>query len=213
MWQLAIRLDSNQFAPWSNLAEYYQMEAKPESAEVCLRRVFSLAPSEKSNYERLGSLLLALGKTTDAQNVLSTGLNKFPSEASLFYILGCAYTFEGMDSKASGAFQQGIQLLERKPRSTPTDIALRGLFLARLRKTVESRRILDQASASEPTDPDVLILIARAYSVLSEKNKMLKAFSAAHEYNKDLDVAYVRTALDFENFRSDNDLLAIAATP
>jgi Flp pilus assembly protein TadD len=211
MWQAALLLDSNHAEVWRNLGEYYLVEGSDANAADCFRRALQEQPMDTQLCERLATVLLALHEFDEAENVLVKGVNREQSDFELLYLLGVTYSFANKPQEAKNALQQGRNLVIAQLVKKPEDAALiaeRGLFEARLGNGSDARRRANDAALKDPQNHEVMIAVARIYSILSEKAVMLKAFTAA-DY-PDYDVAYLRTALDFENYRKDPDLLALA---
>lgn len=62
----------------------------------------------------------------------------------------------------------------------------------------------------DSTNEETIMKVARGYAVLGLKNEMLMWFKRVKAMNPEYDAAYLRTAIDFEKYRSDPDLLIIA---
>ena len=62
----------------------------------------------------------------------------------------------------------------------------------------------------DSTNEEIIMKIARGYAVMGLRNDMLSWFKRVRAMNPEYDAAYLRTAIDFEKYRSDTDLLMIA---
>jgi hypothetical protein len=56
-----------------------------------------------------------------------------------------------------------------------------------------------------------MVRVAGIYALLSQREKMLDAYARAYASNPELDVQYLRTAIDFEHYRQDPELLTVAS--
>jgi tetratricopeptide (TPR) repeat protein len=213
MWQTALRLDSSQVDVWINLGEYYLIEAKHDSAVLCFRRALAGSPLEASLYGRLATVLLSRREFAEAEQILTNGVNTLQQDVELLYLLGVTYQLANKMQEGKNILQQGRSLVVARLKNKPGDaelISTQGLFEARRGNQQAARRFATSAAAQDAHNVEVMIRVARIYSILGDKPKMLATFSAARAEDPNLDVAYLRTALDFERFRTDPDLLAIA---
>jgi hypothetical protein len=87
--------------------------------------------------------------------------------------------------------------------------AWHGLFLARLGDP-KATRSFAQAVKLDSTNEEIIMSVTRGYAILGMKTEMLQWFKRSKAMNPEYDAAYLRTALDFEKYRSDPDLLIIA---
>jgi TolB-like protein/Flp pilus assembly protein TadD len=211
-FQRAIQLDPSMGAAWNNLGIFYA-RTQNDSALICYRKVLQLNPRERLAYESLGALLLGRGEFSQAESLLVKGTMMLQSEHSLLYALGLSYGFAGNVSKAREILREGLLLVQQKLRKNPkagNTHAFEGLFEARLGNDSVARACATKAFVLDSTNSDVVIKIARIYAVLREKDEMLEAFTHAKAMDPEYDAAYLATALDFERYRSDPDLLSIA---
>ena len=104
-------------------------------------------------------------------------------------------------------------MVQRKLRKNPkagNTHAFEGLFQARLGNHSAARACAAKAFVLDSTNSDVVIKVARIYAVLRAKDEMLEAFTHAKAMDPEYDAAYLATALDFERYRNDPNLLSIA---
>ena len=148
-----------------------------------------------------------------AESVLVTGLGHLQSDPQLIYGLGLTYTLQGNMLKAHQTFEDGLKLVESKLRANPrigADYADAALFRARLGNKKQAINALLQSTRLDSEGEDILMKAARTYAILGKKPEMLEWFKHAKSLNVEFDAAYLSTALDFEKYRTDADLLSIA---
>jgi tetratricopeptide (TPR) repeat protein len=142
-----------------------------------------------------------------------SGIHLEPSNFRFRYPLGIALFHEGKKKEAIGAWNEGLQKAlvesERNPNLSEHKLSI-SLFNARLGNTNEALWRGKQAFALDSTNSDIVIGLAHLYAVLEQKNDMLYWFNRAKTMAPDFDEAYLRTALDFEQYRNDSELLTIA---
>lgn len=213
MLRHALAIDSARAGVWLNLGDYYTHEAKDDSALLCYRTVTENHPLERRAYERMGTLYLAIGEAARAKTLLTRGANLLPGDYGLIYLLGRACLGSGDSAKARGLFQQGLALIRRQLGRQPRDgylLAMRGVFEARLGQGAQARVAAQHAKTLDSLDSDVLITVARVHAILGDHEGLVDAFRRARKINSEYDVASLRTALDFDGYRNDIELLSIA---
>lgn len=213
MWQVALKLDSNQVETWITLGDYYTYHAKYDSAELCLRRALRDRPLEAGLYEHLGTILLAQRKYAAAEELMRSAINDIRGDYNLLYVLAIAHLAAGHTPEAKLALQQGLRLAQEQQKARPENSSLRavqGLFEARLERKIEAGRLAARAS-TDSLNPETMVRVAGIYALLSQREKMLDAYARAYASNPELDVQYLRTAIDFEHYRQDPELLAVAS--
>jgi tetratricopeptide (TPR) repeat protein len=141
------------------------------------------------------------------------GLQYLPNDLQMLYCLGTTYSNGKRQNDAKRIFNEGLRLLnatiEKNPNVADNE-AWRGLYLSRLGRKSESIGSFTRAVKLDSTDEDIIMKVTRGYAVLGMKNEMLNWFRRAKAMNPEYDAAYLRTALDFEKYRNDTDLLILA---
>jgi serine/threonine protein kinase/tetratricopeptide (TPR) repeat protein len=200
---------------WPPYSLGYTCERLGELDSACTYYEAALLKNPRSTrtYTALASVLLAEGRLVTAESVLTAGMKNLQSDPEFLYVLGVTYRLGGKKSEATQIFQEGLGLIESKISKNPgvgDNSALTGLFQARLGNTSKALALAAEAIRLDSTNEEVLMKVTRLYSVLGNKEKMLKLFARTKAMNPEYDLAYLVTAMDFENYRNDINLLAIA---
>src|SRR5262249_40282894 len=139
---------------------------------------------------------------------------QLPSSHEILYELGVTYELTGRIERARQSYGSCLKLIESKIQKNKTSgshYADQSLALARLRQRDKAVMSARRAFQVDSTNNEVvLIKIARMYAILGSKDLMLEWYRKAKEKNPEYDLAYLATALDFEKYRKDPDLLLIA---
>ncbi len=198
--------------PFINLAIAFERSALYDSALSNYRIAVSKNPMKEENYLFWGELLLALKHHARAESVFTAGIRQVRENNRLLYDLGVAHHLQGTEAAAKAAWQQGLQAvkseLQREP-SSPKHLPYAALFSARLKKEKGALSFMRGAISRDSTDSELIFSAARVYAVLGKKKEMLGMFRKARSMNPDYDVSYLKTAIDFENYRDDPALLAV----
>ena len=209
----AISLNSREPDVWNNLGYAYEKIANYDSAVVCYSKVLDLDPTNQLAYESMTSLSLALRKFSTAESILIKGTTYLQGKYEMHYLLGIALSFDGKGIAAREKFQDGLALLDRKIKKNPKVgimYAQKGLFLARLGRGPEAIQTAELAIKLDSMNSDIALNISRIYAILEKKGKMLEWFDKARSMSPEFDAAFIATAIDFEKYRKDPDLLLVA---
>jgi len=209
----SIRLDPDRDTPPYDLAYVCERIGENDSAILYYERALRNNPRFLNAYEGLFSNLLSAQKFALAESVITAGLSYIQSQPELYYDLGLVYAFKGKQSGALRAFQDGLKLIEESLAKDPgvaDNHALAGLFSARLGNVSRAIAEASEAAGLDSTNEDVVIKVARIYAALGKKDQMLAWYRRAKSMNPEYDAAYLKTAMDFENYRKDPDLLLVA---
>jgi tetratricopeptide (TPR) repeat protein len=209
----SIRLNPSAAMSASGLAYTYERLGENDSAIRYYSQAVRNEPRDPKYYDNLACLLLACGRFSSAESVLEGGLKHLPGDYVLLYDLGLAYALAGNHAKASERFREGLGTVEEKLTKNPKAGDLHvyaGLLCARLGRVKEALAGAETASRVDSTDEDVAMKITRVYAVLGRKEEMLGWFRRTKSMNPEYDLPFLATAMDFERYRKDPDLLAIA---
>ncbi len=177
------------------------------------RKAIFKNPKYIQSYAALASVLLATGKFAVAESLIGGGLHDLEGEHEFLYLLGVVHRLSGKRAEAARIFRDGLKLVQEKIAMNPgvaDDVAFAGLFQARLGNVAYAISLAAGAARLDSSDEEVIMKITRMYGVLGMKEQMLGWFRRAKQMNPEYDAAYVATAMDFEKFRNDPDLLALA---
>ncbi|MDI6767181.1 MAG: protein kinase [Bacteroidota bacterium] len=207
------RLNPEREGPLSNLAYAYERIGKLDSATYYYQLALDKNPMNPMTHESLLAVLLATKKYFTAESILTVGLSYRQDNYQLLYGFGVAYTLFNIQTNARRFFQEGLNIILEKINKNPKvgDLqACAGLFSARLGNAEAAVQYLSTAIQLDSTNEEILMKVTRIYAVLGQKENMLNWFKRARAMNPEYDPAYLRTAMDFEKYRNDPDLLSIA---
>jgi eukaryotic-like serine/threonine-protein kinase len=198
---------------WTNLGYALERVVQYDSAIICYNTALRLDPKFEQAYENIIGVLLATGKYAKAESILVSGIKHLQTNSVLFYDLGVTYLQLGKRSLAQRAFKEGLSFVEGKLQKNKNIGQLQadfGLFKARLYNGAEAISGAAEAYRLDSTNSDIILKISCIYAVLGQKDKMLEWFKRAKAMNPEYDVPFLATAIDFEKYRNDPDLLFIA---
>jgi len=199
--------------PLSNLGSAFERTGQYDSAIVCYQRAIDINPLRENNYVFLGELLLSQGKYARAESVFTAGVQKAMSVLRLKYDLGVAVAQQGEYDRALEIWSEAMKRVRKEidqPHPRAEDVSYAALLSARLKNETLAFEFIRRAIELDSSDSEVLFNAARVYAVLGKKNQMLEMFRKARSKNPEYDAAYLATAVDFEKFRDDPELLALA---
>jgi serine/threonine protein kinase/tetratricopeptide (TPR) repeat protein len=205
----SLQFDPNEDYAWSNLGNAFERIEKFDSALVCYRKCIELVPLEPTYYLNLTGALYAMRRYEEAESVLTVGLKNIQGSYELFYAKGVIYTLLKKPAEARRSFQDGLYLVEsklKKESMAPDYHSYAALFHARLGN---AQRAIDEAQTAFKIYESAEIMLANAsvFAILKQKTKMLEWFEKAHKIDPQYDVAFLKTAIDFETYQNDPDLL------
>jgi serine/threonine protein kinase/Flp pilus assembly protein TadD len=202
----------HEWGPYS-LAYTYERLEQFDSAIYYYQNALQKNLSNPKTYEGLISVLLVTGKYTQAESIMIAGLRYLPNDHNILYGLGITYQFKNKKSEARKIFDEGLTVCKRNISKNPRvgeNYACASLFNARLGNKTEALRDIHKAIQHDSTNEEVIMKVTRAYAIIGQKSEMLKWFLRAKSKNPEYDAAYLRTAMDFEKYRNDVDLLSTA---
>ncbi len=202
----------HEWPPYS-MAYAYERMGELDSAVRYYSDALRKNAANPMTYEALASVLLATRRFAVAESVLLVGQRHLPNQPQIFYDLGVSYALEKKSAQARRAFLEGARLVEVNLRKEPTvgdHQAYAGLFEARLGNPAAAVRHAQEAVRLDSTNEEVILKATRVFAVLGRKERMLELFKMVRRMNPEYDAAYLSTALDFERYREDPDLLLLA---
>jgi tetratricopeptide (TPR) repeat protein len=180
------RLDPNdqEAALW--LARLYRLHNQPDKAESVLRGMLKDDPENDAAVEQLTQLLLDQNKAEDAISLLEGMTSRTPS-ASMYDLLGDAYTQIHDFAKAEGAYRKAVDL-------EPSELNhLRGLGQTLLseEKYSDALTVYQKLVDLMPDEADNYLRIAQIYRELHQLDKAEENLVKARQYAPgSLDVMY-----------------------
>src|ERR1700757_2853348 len=168
------------------LSRLYRLHNEPEKAEQVLRNMLKEDPDNEAAVEQLTQLLLDENKAEDAIQLLE-GMTVHSTSATLFDLLGDAYTQTHDYTKAEAAYRKAADL-------DPSELShLRGLGQTLLseEKYPEALSVYQKLADLMPDDSDVYLRIAQIYRELHQLDKAEEYLLKARQYNPgSLEVMY-----------------------
>jgi tetratricopeptide (TPR) repeat protein len=168
------------------LARLYRLHNEPEKAEQVLRTLLNEDPDNDQTLELLTQLLLDENKAGEAISLLE-GMNARSPSATLYDLLGDAYTQTHDFPKAESAYRKAADL-------EPSEAGhLRGLGNALLaeEKYTDALAVFQKLSDLMPDDSDTYVSIARIYRELHQYDKAEENLVKARQYSPgSLDVMF-----------------------
>lgn len=168
------------------LARLYRLHNDLEKAEQVLQGMLKDDPANEAAVEQLTQLLLDENKAEDAIKLLE-GMTAHSSSATLFDLLGDAYTQTHDYAKAEAAYRKATDL-------DPSEMShLRGLGQTLLteEKYTEALSVYTKLTDLMPDDADNYLRIAQIYRELHQLDKAEENLLKARQYNPgSLEVLY-----------------------
>ncbi len=212
-FQRAMVLNPTHEWPPYCLAYVYERSGKDDTASLYYERAIRNNPKFVIAYEGLLNVSSATKNYAPAESLLNSGMQQLPGEQKMYYYTGILSLLSGDKTGAIKSWKAGLQLGQSRVAKGEvygdllTDIAL---FQGRLNQMIQARENIRKAIQLDSSAEDVAVKIARCYAVLKDKKEMLEWFHRAKTMNPEYDADYLRTALDFENYRNDPELLSLA---
>jgi tetratricopeptide (TPR) repeat protein len=168
------------------LARLYRLHNEPDKAELVLRKMLDDDPGNEAAAEQLTQLLLDENKADDAIKLLET-MTADSSSATLFDLLGDAYTQNHDYAKAEVAYRKAVDL-------DPSELNhLRGLgqTLMTEEKYQDALGVYQKLIDLMPDDSDNYLNMAKIYRELNQLDKAEEYLVKARQYNPgSLDVLF-----------------------
>jgi tetratricopeptide (TPR) repeat protein len=168
------------------LARLYRLHNEPDKAEDVLRKLLQDDPGNEAAVEQLTQLLLDENKADDAIQLLES-MTAHSSSATLYDLLGDAYTQTHDYAKAEVAYRKAVEL-------DPSELShLRGLGQTLLseEKYSDALTVYQKLADLMPDDSDNYLRIAQIYRELHQLDKAEENLVKARQYNPgSLEVLY-----------------------
>ncbi|MBI3194796.1 MAG: tetratricopeptide repeat protein, partial [Ignavibacteriae bacterium] len=213
MFWKAVELQPNIDYPWTNLGLAYQRLGVTDSAMFCYEKAIEFEPAKVLIYEDVLPLLISLKYHTRAESLITSGMKVLQSSHELFYFLGLSYEHSGKNSEAQQTYKQGLRMVNLKREKNPNIPEYHmyaSLFSAKLHSRTEAVNSAQRAIELDSTNSYTILNRAKVAALLGEMQEMLSWYEKARTLNSDFDEAYLATAIEFEQYRNDADLLLIA---
>lgn len=174
-----------------NIALIWQYRGDAPRAESELQAALRLDPSFTPARVNLADLYRALGRETDGEQVLRSGLKAFPDDASLHHVLGLNLVRTQRMPAALRALQRAAELAPEVPRYA----YVYAIALDSTGATVQALRVLRDSQRRHPADGETLQALVDLLGKRGDE-------SAARGYARQLAGLYPETAqTDLESVR------------
>ncbi|MGB7844586.1 MAG: tetratricopeptide repeat protein [Candidatus Acidiferrum sp.] len=160
------------------LARLYRLHNEPDKATQVLQKMLQDDPGNEAAVEQLTQLLLDANKADEAVQLLE-GMTAHSSSATLFDLLGDAYTQTHDYTKAELAYRKAVDL-------DPSELShLKGLgqTLFTEEKYPEALSVYQKLAELMPDDSDTYLRIAEIYRQLRQLDKAEESLMKARQYN------------------------------
>jgi len=168
------------------LARLYRLHNEPDRAEQVLQKILQDDPGNEAAVEQLTQLLLDGNKADEAIELLE-GMTVHSPSATLYDLLGDAYSQTHDYAKAENAYRKAVDL-------DPSELNhLRGLgqTLYSEEKYPEALSVYQKLADLMPDDSDTYLRIAEIYRELHQLDKAEENLLKARQYNPgSLDILY-----------------------
>jgi tetratricopeptide (TPR) repeat protein len=188
------------------LARLYRLHNEPDKAEQVLQTMLKDDPGNEAAVEQLTQLLLDENKSDEAISLLE-GMTAHSSSATLFDLLGDAYTQAHDFPKAEGAYRKAVDL-------DPSELShLRGLAqtLFSEEKYPEALEAYQKLADLMPDDSDNYLRIALIYREMHQLDKAEENLLKAKQSNPgNLEILY-NEALIYESEGRYDDAIRVVS--
>jgi tetratricopeptide (TPR) repeat protein len=168
------------------LARLYRLHNEPDKAEKVLRKMLEDDPGDEAAAEQLTQLLLDENKADEAVQLLE-GMAAHSSSATIFDLLGDAYTQTHNYPKAEAAYRKAADL-------DPSEVNhLRGLAQTLLTEEKYPDALVAYQKLTDlmPDDADNYVHMAEIYRQLHQLDKAEENLAKAQQYDRgSLNVQY-----------------------
>jgi serine/threonine protein kinase/Tfp pilus assembly protein PilF len=210
----AIALDPNREDALSNVGFAYERIENYDSAYHYYLATLRSNPREPDTYISLVDIMLMRQQYAAAESTLSNAMKeRFRGNYDFLYRLGLTYYLWGKGKEAQRVFAEGLQSVQMamQGREQSADyLVTAALFHARTGKNKQAIKNASEAAKRDSTDFGVVMKVARVYAVLGLRDQMTFHFGRAKGLNPEYDLAFLATSPDFENYRDDAYLRAVA---
>jgi len=185
------RLDPSDVDSAIMLARLYRLHNEPDKAEDVLRKILKDDPANEAAAEQLTQVLLDNNKADEAIQFLES-TTAHASSATLYDLLGDAYTQNHDYAKAEAAYRKAVDL-------DPSELSYqRGLGQTLLyeEKYSDALAVYQKLADLMPDDSDNYVRIAQIYRELHQLDKAEENLVKAQQYNPgSLEVLYNRAMI------------------
>jgi tetratricopeptide (TPR) repeat protein len=175
------------------LARLYRLHNDSDKAEEVLRKMLQDDPANEAAAEQLTQLLLDENKADEAVQLLE-GMAKHSSSATVFDLLGDAYTQTHDYAKAEAAYRQAVDL---DPQELSHLRSLGATLLAE-EKYPDALAVYQKLADLMPEDGDTYIRIAQIYREMHQLDKAEENVVKARQYNPGSPEVMYNEALIYE---------------
>jgi serine/threonine protein kinase/Tfp pilus assembly protein PilF len=210
----AIALDPNREDALSNVGFAYERIENYDSAYHYYLATLRSNPREPDTYMSLVDIMLMRQQYAAAESTLSNAMKeRFRGNYDFLYRLGFTYYLWGKRKEAQRVFAEGLQSVQmamQGKEQLADNYVTAALFHARIGEIELAIKNASEAAKRDSMDYEVVMKVARVYAVLGLRDQMTFHFGRAKGLNPEYDLAFLATSPDFEDYRDDAYLRAIA---
>jgi serine/threonine protein kinase/tetratricopeptide (TPR) repeat protein len=198
-------------APLFNMGYAYEHLSLPDSAELYYRKTLDRDSNYSYAVSSLAGVLIAGRRLDEAGSLLKKSRRNSQDDLEILYLSGIVEQRLKRTVEAQGLFTRGKQIIANGLREDPSDpslLAYHGLFSSRLGEPVDLAALAGEVLRVDSIHEASLLGIVRLFALTRQKPLLLKWFARIKgmndaEYNE----GWLMTAVDFEDYRKDPDLL------
>lgn len=209
----ASKIDETYPDLWKFIGVLYDRQSNYPKAIEAYQKAILLNPTDYESIENLVGIYFITKKFDEVKFLVDEQLKVYPKDYRFYYLLGLNYLYQENNRSATEILNIGLQYAISESKKNRTSAIIKtsiALFYARLKLSEQAENFSNQAFEMAPDNSNIIIDIAGVYSILMKKEKVLKYFEMARTQAPDFDEFYLRTAINFENFRNAPDLINLA---
>jgi tetratricopeptide (TPR) repeat protein len=213
LFRSAAALNPRHPYPLFNLGYAFEHLMNADSAEWFYRKSIGADPTFSSAISSLAGLLIAQHRCREADSLLEGARKAVEGDPDLLYLHGIVESCRGRTAVAKEIFQSGLDEVRNRLRQQPSDpglIASEGLYSVRLGERIDPAVLAGEILRIDSIHEGSILGVVRLFALTREKEKMLEWFGRVRKMNSaEYNEGWLKTAVDFEYFRNDPDLLKI----
>src|SRR5262249_27602421 len=171
----ATELDPDHDASWSALGYVYETRNQPEEAVNVYKQAIKANPANATFSERLGDLLVRLGRLGEAQDEIENPTESMPRDPRVWMKLGAIHYEQKHWDRAVAAFRQAVLL-------DPANLRTRYFLATALmdaNKDDEARIELDKILQADPRSVDARVQLGFLYGRTKRYDDAVKTLQEA----------------------------------
>jgi tetratricopeptide (TPR) repeat protein len=211
LFRSAAALNPRHPYPLFNLGYAFEHLMNADSAEWYYRKSIGADPTFSNAISSLAGLLIVQHRCTEADSLLEGARKAVEADPDLLYLHGIVESCRGRIAVAKDIFQTGREEVRSRLRQQPSEpglIASEGLYSVRLGERIDPAVLAGEILRIDSIHEGSILGVVRLYALSRDKEKMLEWFGRVRKMNRaEYNEGWLKTAVDFEYFRNDPDLL------